>query len=83
MTSASTVAADMLTRQTRAQAIATAECIVETRGGRGRCAAFWAEVAAILKASAIPDPDNDTIPADDDAFSFSAGVKAQMGRKGL
>lgn len=81
MTPAS-IAAAMLTYKTRDQALDTVATIVKTRGGVGRCAAFWADVGAALRASAVRAPSNDAElgVADDDVFSFSAEVKAQMGR---
>lgn len=76
--SPSTVADDMLTRQTRAQAIATAERIVDTRGGKGRCAAFWAEVGRALVDFV---GDESVTLREDDVFSFGASAKAAMEKR--
>lgn len=72
-------AAEMLTRKSRKEAIATAERIVETRGGTGPCAAFWSDV---LRALVDFVGDESTAPREDDVFSFSASVMKQMGRSG-
>lgn len=75
--SATAVAAEMLARMPRTKAVAKAEHVVKTRGGKGSCAAFWADVAAVLRASS--DVGVITAP-DEDVFSFSADVLAQMKR---
>jgi len=78
MTRAET-AADMLGRMSRADAIVRAEHIAHMHRSHTLCSAYWSGVAALL---AVSDhvPEAGTLIAEEDVFSFSAGVKAQMGR---
>jgi hypothetical protein len=72
-------AADMLTRMPRAKAVERATYIAEMHAGQADCAAYWRGVAAILEGSNDVEP---SAPAEEDVFSFSATVKARMGRSG-
>ena len=76
MTRAET-AADMLGRMSRADAIARAENIAHMHRSHAVCSAYWSGVAVLLAVSCEDSP---ILGAEDDVFSFSAGVKAQMGR---
>ena len=76
MTRAET-AADMLGRMSRADAIARAENIAHMHRSHALCSAYWSDVAALL---AVSCEESTVQAAEEDVFSFSAGVKAQMGR---
>ena len=76
MTRAET-AADMLGRMSRSDAIARAENIAHMHRSHALCSAYWSGVAALLAVSGEGSPIQ---AAEEDVFSFSAGVKAQMGR---
>lgn len=76
MTRAET-AADMLGRMSRADAISKAENIAHMHRSHAGCSAYWAGVAALLAVSREGSP---ITAGEEDVFSFSVGIKAQMGR---
>ncbi len=72
MATAKETADEMLTRLSRTDAHASARNIVNSRGGVGRTARFWAEVAAHVNMG----EEGVTAPADEsDPFSFSQSIK--------
>ena len=79
MTRAET-AADMLGRMSHSDAIARAENIAHMHRSHAGCSTYWSGVAALL-AMSDHVPEAGILIAEEDVFSFSRAVKAQMGRE--